>query len=187
MHEFDFHYQQDNYFGEANKKVLEYFSKTTKGRVLDLGCGQGRNALPLAKMGFEVTGIDISVVGINKMIDKARRQNLNIHAIVSDMFAFPLEQNFDVVLMDSVLNFKPEEKAKEIEFLNQILDKIQVNSRIVICFWDSLDVKNILIYLFEKHKAQWKYNISLEQENQQVGNEIISFQYYFVDGIKTSE
>ena len=46
--------------------VLEYFPDTA--RILDLGCGAGRTTIPLAEMGFEVVGIDLSPA----MIELAR-------------------------------------------------------------------------------------------------------------------
>lgn len=46
--------------------ILEYFPDTA--RILDLGCGAGRTTIPLAEMGFEVVGIDLSPA----MIELAR-------------------------------------------------------------------------------------------------------------------
>ena len=48
---YDKQYQTENLFGEPYSE---------RGRLLDLGCGQGRNAIPLAQLGYEVTGMDIS-------------------------------------------------------------------------------------------------------------------------------
>jgi ubiquinone/menaquinone biosynthesis C-methylase UbiE len=42
----------------------------TPCKVVDLGCGPGRSLLPLAKAGFECTGVDLS----EPMLDQARRQ-----------------------------------------------------------------------------------------------------------------
>src|SRR5690348_10402625 len=38
----------------------EELARTTGGPVLELCCGTGRIAIPIAKMGYEVTGVDIS-------------------------------------------------------------------------------------------------------------------------------
>jgi 2-polyprenyl-3-methyl-5-hydroxy-6-metoxy-1,4-benzoquinol methylase len=49
------------------------------GRALDLGCGDGRHTLYLARQGYNVTGLDISSVGINKLQKLAKCLNLYSH------------------------------------------------------------------------------------------------------------
>ena len=46
------------------KSLLKY---KKLGKVLDLGAGEGRNSIFLAEKGFDVTAIDISEIGINKL------------------------------------------------------------------------------------------------------------------------
>jgi tellurite methyltransferase len=46
--------------GAPSQEIREVASQlTTAARVLDLGCGEGRNALFLAECGFRVTAVDI--------------------------------------------------------------------------------------------------------------------------------
>ncbi len=53
--------------------ISEYFPLISDSQiVLDLGCGTGRSAIPLAARGYEVIGIDLSQRMLEKMIDKAR-------------------------------------------------------------------------------------------------------------------
>lgn len=54
---------------DPNRFLAEYATGLTPRRVLDLGCGQGRNAVWLAAQGHRVTGIDLSPVAI----ERARR------------------------------------------------------------------------------------------------------------------
>ncbi len=53
------------------------FFDTIKGKlkVLDLGCGQGRDALMIARKGHEVLGVDVSPTGIKQMLEKARDES----------------------------------------------------------------------------------------------------------------
>src|SRR5690349_15284693 len=54
-------------------------------RVLDLGCGTGRNGLRLAPYAKEVVGYDLSDVGVAKANSEARRLGLsNFHAKVNN-------------------------------------------------------------------------------------------------------
>jgi SAM-dependent methyltransferase len=54
---------------EPNRFLAEEAAGLAPGRALDLACGEGRNALWLARRGWDVTGVDFSAVAI----DKARR------------------------------------------------------------------------------------------------------------------
>ena len=67
-------------------------------RVLDLGVGQGRNALPLARRGCQVTGIDTSQVSVDTVNRLAAEENLPVEAILQDFRTFEPPRSFDAVL-----------------------------------------------------------------------------------------
>jgi thioredoxin reductase/SAM-dependent methyltransferase len=52
--------------GRANRAVVDVVSELEAGRVLDLGCGEGGDAIWLAQQGWEVTGVDISPTAIGR-------------------------------------------------------------------------------------------------------------------------
>ena len=69
------------------------------GAVLDIATGSGRNALFLAARGYEVTGIDISPVAIERCREEAARLGRQVRAICADLASYRLPGSaFDVVL-----------------------------------------------------------------------------------------
>ena len=56
-----------------------------KGRVLDVAMGSGRNAVYLAKLGFEVEGVDISAEAVDNAVMLARQNNIDLNANVRDL------------------------------------------------------------------------------------------------------
>jgi SAM-dependent methyltransferase len=54
-------------------------------RSLDVACGAGRHALFLAARGFRVTAVDASRVGVETMLERARRRGLSLDARVADL------------------------------------------------------------------------------------------------------
>src|SRR5882757_6743422 len=49
-----------NFMRQSGEVIAESLAITSKLRVLDLGCGDGTTAIPLARTGAEVVGIDIA-------------------------------------------------------------------------------------------------------------------------------
>jgi 2-polyprenyl-3-methyl-5-hydroxy-6-metoxy-1,4-benzoquinol methylase len=62
-----------------------------KGRALDVAMGAGQNAIYLAKMSFEVEGIDISPETVSSALELARNSGVNLRAQVAD-----LERNYNI-------------------------------------------------------------------------------------------
>ncbi len=67
-------------------------------KILDLACGPGRFAIPLAKRGFRVVGLDICDVYLEQARVKAQEQGLQIEFIHGDMRSIPFEREFDAVI-----------------------------------------------------------------------------------------
>lgn len=63
-----------------------------KGSVLDLACGDGRNALFLAGNGFEVTAVDFSEAALNRLKRFAEKERLTVYTQQMDLCC---EENFD--------------------------------------------------------------------------------------------
>ncbi|MGL4178722.1 MAG: SAM-dependent methyltransferase [Dermatophilaceae bacterium] len=58
--------------GRANPVLVEVVTPLAPGRALDLGCGEGGDAVWLAEQGWHVTAVDISPVALRRVIDHAR-------------------------------------------------------------------------------------------------------------------
>ena len=132
--EYDKYYQTENLFGEPYPELIDFYSKIEeKGKLLDLGCGQGRDSIPLAKLGFVVTGIDNSKVGIDQLNKIAEKENLPLTGIVGDIYIYSDFDKFEFILLDSMFHFGKKEREKEIDFLNRIIEKSKPNALITIC------------------------------------------------------
>jgi len=80
--------------------LVENIQLLPKGRTLDVAMGNGRNALYLATMGFEVEGVDISQDAVNHALECARASGLKLKARVVDLEKdFSIEKNaYDVII-----------------------------------------------------------------------------------------
>jgi len=142
---YDKYYQTENLFGDPYPALIEFFAEYPgKGKLLDLGCGQGRDAIALARLGYAVTGIDHSEVGIEQMNQVARSENLHLVGQVGDIYAFDRFDEFDVVLLDSMFHFTKKDKEKEVGLIQKILSKIKMGCLLVVCIQDTGNKVQIL-------------------------------------------
>lgn len=73
-------------------------SGVTAGAVLDLCCGPGRHSIPLTKLGFDVTGVDLQPFLLGKARDYAVQENVTIEFIEQDMRVFKRAESFDLIV-----------------------------------------------------------------------------------------
>jgi SAM-dependent methyltransferase len=103
-----------DYFGSApSAGVARLFRRLAAGggAALELGSGDGRNALFLARLGFEVTAVDSSAAGITALQQQASSEGLPVRAVCADMRSFPLPRSrWDLVVLVTALGFLTEEE-----------------------------------------------------------------------------
>ncbi len=113
---YDQKYAGDQYYWgkEPSKmcdRVIELLRPRSdfRPRLLDLGCGEGRNAVYLAEHGFEVVGVDASLVGLTKMKRYADGASVQVETIHTDMVGYELEGVYDVIFSTGTLQYLPPE------------------------------------------------------------------------------
>lgn len=152
---YDKYYQTENLFGEPYPELIEFFAEyPSKGKVLDLGCGQGRDVIALARLGYSVTGIDNSKVGIDQMTKIGRNENLNMIGQVENIYAFSRFDEYDIVLMDSMFHFAKKDKEKEIGLIKRVVSDIRNGSLVVVCIQDTGNKVQILNQAIDSEKRQ---------------------------------
>ncbi|MFZ2727588.1 MAG: class I SAM-dependent methyltransferase [Methylococcaceae bacterium] len=85
---------EDYVYGTTpNNFLQENINKLPKGRILSLAEGEGRNAVFLAKQGYNVTAVDSSIIGLNKAQQLAQANNVTINCIHADLAEFTMIEN----------------------------------------------------------------------------------------------
>lgn len=104
--------------------------------ILDVACGDGRNAIPLVKLGYQVTGVDISDVGLGRL-QAALPPNSSIQLQRLDLTQptslFPLG-TFDYVIIS---RFKP-----VLALWNGLAKSVKPGGMLILCTFNELQAKN---------------------------------------------
>lgn len=79
---------QASFNHEPNAFMTDVLRDWKPGRALDIGMGQGRNAIWLAKQGWDVTGFDLSNTGVQIARKLAEGTGVKINALVADADQF---------------------------------------------------------------------------------------------------
>lgn len=91
-------------------KILRQENKNLGDRILEIGSGVGNNLIPIAKLGMDCYGIDISKTAVEGAQIRAQHEGLKINFSLGDVQKLNFGDNsFDYVLDRSVLTCTPEE------------------------------------------------------------------------------
>jgi tellurite methyltransferase len=106
---------EDYYWGKDPSKMCDRVIEIIRPkpdfhpRLLDLGCGEGRNAVYFAKQGFDVVGLDLSPLGLEKTKRYAQEVGVQIQTIQADIVNYELSDSYDVIFSTGTLQYLPQE------------------------------------------------------------------------------
>ncbi len=127
----DQRYSADEYvYGkDPNEFLANAASNIPKGKVLCVAEGEGRNAVYLAGLGYQVVAVDSSAVGLEKARKLAQERGVTIETIVADLASFHIEpESFDGVV--SIFAHMPPPVRKQLH--NQIVAGLRPNGVLIL-------------------------------------------------------
>ena len=122
--------------------------------ILDLGCGQGRDALIAARLGHKVTAVDTAESGLKQLQQQSEDEGLRITTVLHDITTYSPFSSFDVVVLDRVLHMLVDSQLID-QMLKQVDAWVRTGSYVMIA--DTKKNKNQIWSFFERKK--WEVNL----------------------------
>jgi SAM-dependent methyltransferase len=87
--------------------TLRFLQGRSPGRALDIGAGEGSDAIRLAKLGYEVDAVEVSTVGAKKVECFAEEAGVNgkVRVLATDVQDFTPDGSYDVITCNGVLHY----------------------------------------------------------------------------------
>ena len=141
------------------------------GKLLLLGVGGGREAIYLAKKGFEVTGMDFSGGMVKSAIENAKKRGVTISGLVQEISQLDVpDSSYDIVWISTAMYSSIPTRKRRLQMLQKI-SKALVSGGYFVCqfHWDagmnvsrkSEFIKNVVSFLtlgnlqYEKGDMLW--------------------------------
>ena len=122
----------------VHSEVLEAMESLSPGKALDLGCGQGRNALFLAQHGFEVTAVDQNELALEILQSIVEQEDLEMTVGLYDINSAALTQTYDLIVSTVVLMFLQADRIPAI--IRNMQDQTNPGGyNLIVCAMDTED------------------------------------------------
>lgn len=105
--------KQEYYWGLKHSPLAEMVVNLTSNRtnkhrsLLEIGSGEGRDAIYFAKSGFKVDALEISIPGIKKIKQYSQSEGVTVNVIYADMINYKVLKQYDVIYSMRSLQFLP--------------------------------------------------------------------------------
>lgn len=159
--------------------VIRKLKLNKKTKILDLPCGYGRHSIPLAKRGYNVTGLDYS----KKFIAKAKRKQKelelkNVTFVQGDMRNLRYKNKFDVIInMFTSFGYFDDEKDN-LKVLKNMHKALKPKGKLLM---DLFNESNGISKMIQDGKFDKKKNIWVQSRKVKQSNGLTVTTIYYVD------
>lgn len=110
-------YEGDTYYwglepGDFLDELIKLCPPAPDKKVLDIGCGEGKDAVYMAGKGYQVSAFDLTENGIRKTLALAKDRNVKINAYVDDINTFEIKDQYDIIYSTGTVQYLFEENKK---------------------------------------------------------------------------
>jgi SAM-dependent methyltransferase len=130
--------------------VMTMMNLEPGARILDLCCGQGRHAVPLARAGYRLTGLDRSLYLLGQAEQAAQRAGVEVQLVRGDMRWLPWRECFDACINLFTAFGYFEDEAENQQVLEQVYGALKPGGMFF------LDVSNRDYYLMRFWPNSWR-------------------------------
>lgn len=123
--------------GQPNPMLVEAARGLKVGSALDVGCGEGADAIWLAEQGWRVTGIDVAPAGLQRAQDEARSRGVDVSWVAGDLEA--TSGQFDLV----TCAFVHPNRGERLEFWRALGERVAPGGHLVVLVHDYRDLGSI--------------------------------------------
>lgn len=95
-------------------EIMKVLPPVRPYRVLDIGCGEGKDAVFFAKCGYAVTAFDMSGQGLDKAKRLAEHNQVQVDFFKADLFDYRPDADFDIIFSSGVFHFMQENVRQEL-------------------------------------------------------------------------
>jgi cyclopropane fatty-acyl-phospholipid synthase-like methyltransferase len=106
----------DLYWGTSPSQLVKKFGELAPaGKALDLGMGEGRDALYIASLGFDVTGVELTDSGVVKCQKLAEQKGYRVRTICEDARDYKVAKNrYSLIACINLFQFMTKIEAQAI-------------------------------------------------------------------------
>ena len=131
--------------GRPNGVLVAELARSSSRRALDVGCGEGADAIWLARAGWQVTGLDVSQVALDRAASAAREADVTVEWVCGDVAVLPATGGFDLVsVLYPALKHSPDDAA-----IRALLDNVAPGGTLLVVGHAPLDADHARAHGFE--------------------------------------